>query len=52
MIVNGLPEWLTIEHDGVPQIMTLEVVDSRVQALYVVRNPDKLRHLADQLPPP
>lgn len=52
VIVNGLPGWLTIEHDGLPQIMTLEVVDSRVQALYVVRNPDKLRHLADQLPQP
>ena len=50
VIVNGLPGWLTIEHDGLPQIMTLEVVDSRIQALYVVRNPDKLRHLADQLP--
>ncbi|OJA07052.1 sigma-70 family RNA polymerase sigma factor [Halomonas sp. QHL1] len=52
VIVNGLPGWLTIEHDGLPQIMTLEVVDSRIQALYVVRNPDKLCHLADQLPQP
>ena len=50
MIVNGLPGWLTIEQDGLPQIMMLEVVDSRIQALYVMRNPDKLRHLADLLP--
>lgn len=50
LIVNGLPGWLTIEHDGLPQIMTLEIVDSRIHSVYVVRNPDKLRHLADQLP--
>lgn len=52
MIVNGLPGWLTIEQDGLPQIMMLDIVDSRIQALYVVRNPDKLRHLADYLPEP
>ncbi|WAM52964.1 hypothetical protein [Vreelandella venusta] len=49
VIVNGLPGWLTIEYEGLTQIMTLEVVDSRIQALYVVRNPDKLRHLVDLL---
>ncbi|MGO2007690.1 hypothetical protein [Vreelandella alkaliphila] len=50
MIVNGLPGWLTIEQDGLPQVMMLDIVDSRIQALYVMRNPDKLRHLADLLP--
>jgi len=50
MIVNGLPGWLTIEQDGLPQIMMLDIADSRIQALYVVRNPDKLRHLAAHLP--
>ncbi|AQU85055.1 RNA polymerase sigma factor SigJ [Halomonas sp. 'Soap Lake  len=50
VIVNGLPGWLTIEQDGLPQIMTLDVVEGRILALYIVRNPDKLRHLTDQLP--
>ncbi|MEP1217406.1 MAG: sigma-70 family RNA polymerase sigma factor [Marinobacter sp.] len=50
VLVNGLPGWLTIEQDGLPQVMTLDVAEGRVQALYIVRNPDKLRHLADQLP--
>ncbi|MBL3555220.1 MULTISPECIES: sigma-70 family RNA polymerase sigma factor [Marinobacter] len=50
VIVNGRPGWLTIEQDGLPQVTTLDVADNRVQALYIVRNPDKLRHLADQFP--
>lgn len=52
VIVNGLPGWLTIEQDGLPQVMMLDIVDSRIQALYVVRNPDKLRHLVDYFPEP
>lgn len=50
VMVNGLPGWLTIERDGLPQVMTLEITGDRIEALYMVRNPDKLRHLADQLP--
>lgn len=50
VIVNGLPGWLTIEQDGLPQVMALEVAGERIRALYVVRNPDKLRHLVDHLP--
>lgn len=50
VIVNGLPGWLTIEKDGLPQVLTLDVANGRIQAVYVVRNPDKLRHLSDCLP--
>ena len=50
VVVNGLPGWLTIEKDGLPQVLTLDVADGRIQAVYVVRNPDKLRHLSDCLP--
>lgn len=50
VFVNGLPGWLTIEQDGLPQITTLDVVDGRIQSVYVVRNPDKLGHLASHLP--
>lgn len=50
LVVNGLPGWLTIEHDGLPQITSVEVSDNRIEALYIVRNPDKLGHLVDHLP--
>ncbi|WP_239037399.1 sigma-70 family RNA polymerase sigma factor [Marinobacter sp. C7] len=48
--VNGLPGWLTIERDGLPQVTTVEIAGDRIEGLYVVRNPDKLHHLVDQLP--
>lgn len=50
VLVNGLPGWLTVEQDQLPQITTLDVVDGSIHALYIVRNPDKLKHLAEFLP--
>jgi RNA polymerase sigma-70 factor (ECF subfamily) len=46
--VNGLPGFITLEHDGAPQTTALQIEDGRIAAIYVVRNPDKLRHLSDQ----
>jgi RNA polymerase sigma-70 factor (ECF subfamily) len=43
--INGLPGFITLEADGELQATALEVEDSKVVAIYVVRNPDKLRHL-------
>ncbi len=43
--VNGLPGFVTEEADGELQTTALEIEDGRVTAIYVVRNPDKLRHL-------
>jgi RNA polymerase sigma-70 factor (ECF subfamily) len=43
--VNGLPGFVTLEADGELQTTALEIEDERVVAIYVVRNPDKLRHL-------
>jgi RNA polymerase sigma-70 factor (ECF subfamily) len=43
--VNGLPGFLTLEADGELQTTALEIEDGKVTAIYVVRNPDKLRHL-------
>jgi RNA polymerase sigma-70 factor (ECF subfamily) len=43
--VNGLPGLVTVEPDGLPQCLSLDIRDGRVHAIYVVRNPDKLRHL-------
>jgi len=43
--VNGLPGFITLEADGELSTTALEIEDGKVAAIYVVRNPDKLRHL-------
>jgi RNA polymerase sigma-70 factor (ECF subfamily) len=43
--VNGLPGFVTLEADGKLQTTALEFEDGKVAAIYIVRNPDKLRHL-------
>jgi RNA polymerase sigma-70 factor (ECF subfamily) len=43
--VNGLPGFVTLEADGELQTTALEIEDGKVAAIYVMRNPDKLRHL-------
>jgi len=43
--VNGLPGFITLEADGELQTTALDIEDGRIAAIYVVRNPDKLRHL-------
>jgi RNA polymerase sigma-70 factor, ECF subfamily len=44
--INGLPGFVTIERGDILQTTALQVADGRVVAVYVVRNPDKLRHMA------
>jgi RNA polymerase sigma-70 factor (ECF subfamily) len=43
--VNGLPGFITLEADGELQTTALEIEDGKIAAIYVVRNPEKLRHL-------
>src|ERR1700704_2426293 len=43
--VNGLPGFITLKADGELQTTALEIEDGKVAAIYVVRNPDKLKHL-------
>ena len=43
--VNGLPGFVTREADGELQSTALDIVDGRIRTIYIVRNPDKLRHL-------
>ncbi len=43
--VNGLPGFITLEADGELQTTALEIKDGKIAAIYIVRNPDKLRHL-------
>ncbi|MCI4589022.1 sigma-70 family RNA polymerase sigma factor [Sphingobium sp. BYY-5] len=44
-IINGLPGFVTREADGEVQTTALDIEDGKVAAIYVMRNPDKLRHL-------
>ena len=44
--INGLPGLLLSEPHGLVQTTAFEFDGDRVSAIYVVRNPDKLRHLA------
>ena len=43
--VNGLPGFVTREADGELQTTALDMEDGKITAIYIVRNPDKLRHL-------
>ena len=43
--INGLPGFVSLEADGELQTTALDVEDGKITAIYVVRNPDKLRHL-------
>lgn len=43
--VNGLPGFVTLEADGELQTTALDIEGGKIVAMYVVRNPDKLRHL-------
>lgn len=43
--INGLPGFVTREADGELQTTALQIEEGKVTAIYVMRNPDKLRHL-------
>jgi RNA polymerase sigma-70 factor (ECF subfamily) len=49
-LINGLPGVIVDAPEGPVQTSAFEIDDDRIRALYVVRNPDKLRHLA-RVPP-
>ncbi|WP_375197320.1 sigma-70 family RNA polymerase sigma factor [Sphingobium sp.] len=44
-LINGLPGFVTREADGEFQTTALDIEDGRITGIYVMRNPDKLRHL-------
>lgn len=44
-LINGLPGFVTQEADGELQTTALDIEDGKVAAIYVMRNPDKLKHL-------
>jgi RNA polymerase sigma-70 factor, ECF subfamily len=44
--LNGLPGIVTFNASGVQEVAALEIKDGRIAAMYVVRNPEKLRGVA------
>ncbi len=46
--VNGLPGYVSEEGDGL-QTTALEIADDRIVGVYVMRNPDKLKHIVSAL---
>lgn len=45
VMINGLPGFVTREADGELQTTALQIEDGKIAAIYVMRNPDKLKHL-------
>jgi RNA polymerase sigma-70 factor (ECF subfamily) len=44
--VDGLPGLVVVQNDEVMHTMAFEIDDGKITAIYVVRNPDKLRHVS------
>ena len=49
-IINGLPGLIVDSREGPVQTAAIEIEGDVIRAMYVVRNPDKLRHLASAPP--
>lgn len=47
--VNGLPGFVSVEQDNILQTTALEIENDKIVAIYVTRNPDKLRHLRGEV---
>jgi len=45
--INGLPGFVAVEYDGV-QTTALEIKNGKIAGVYVMRNPDKLKHLGGE----
>jgi RNA polymerase sigma-70 factor (ECF subfamily) len=48
-LINGLPGFVSIEQDNILQTTALEIENDKIVAIYVTRNPDKLRHLSGEV---
>lgn len=45
-LINGLPGFVSMEADGVPQTTALAIDNGKIAGIYVMRNPDKLQRLS------
>ncbi|MDO6416571.1 sigma-70 family RNA polymerase sigma factor [Sphingomonas sp. BIUV-7] len=43
--IDGLPGYISCDRGGALQTTALELRDGKIAAIYMVRNPDKLRHI-------
>jgi len=50
LAINGMPGMLLLDPHGLPQTLVLEAENGLITAIYITRNPDKLRHLSALLP--
>jgi RNA polymerase sigma-70 factor (ECF subfamily) len=46
-VIDGLPGFVTVEQGDTLQTTALQIENDKIAAVYVMRNPDKLRHLYD-----
>lgn len=46
--INGAPGFISTERGGIRQTTTLEIREGRITAIWIMRNPDKLRHLPEE----
>ncbi|NUB26578.1 sigma-70 family RNA polymerase sigma factor [Azospirillum brasilense] len=44
-IIDGLPGFISVEGGGMVQTSALQIERGKIVAIYITRNPDKLRHL-------
>jgi RNA polymerase sigma-70 factor (ECF subfamily) len=45
-MLNGLPSLWLLDAHGHESIAQLDIIDGAVQSIFIMRNPDKLAHLA------
>lgn len=44
-VINGLPGFVSMEADDTLQTTALEISDGKIVGIYIMRNPDKLKHV-------
>lgn len=49
--IDGLPGYVSLDRGGVLQTTALDIREDGITAIYIVRNPDKLSHLAAEANP-
>jgi len=47
--IDGLPGYVSVDRGQVLQTTALDIQDGRIIAIYIMRNPEKLRHVAAML---
>jgi RNA polymerase sigma-70 factor (ECF subfamily) len=48
--INGVPGTISFDNDRIVRVLSFGIRENRIQSLFIVANPDKLRHLAPFVP--